>query len=83
MGKIDKLLRELVNKKISPRNYYKLLKLLGYRESKRGKTSGSLVVYKSDSLPQLVLHRAHAGRDLMHIYECNTLIAILEEAGIL
>lgn len=79
---IDKLLEQLKNKKISPKNYYKLLTELGYKEFNKGKTSGSARLYIHDTLDPLSLHKAH-NRDFMHKYECIELIKILKRGGII
>ena len=83
MSRKDKLLEKLKNKKISPREFYALLKLLGYKENNKGKTSGSSIIFEHEYLPNIMLHKAHNGRDFVHKYECINLLNILKSEGII
>lgn len=75
---IDKLKRG----KISPRECYSLLKSLGYRESNKGKTSESRILFTHDTADSISLHRAHK-RDLMYRGECEDILKILECGGLI
>lgn len=81
MGKqnsIDKLKRG----KISPRECYSLLESLGYKRNNKGKTSGSRIVFIHDTAESILLHVAHK-RDLMYKKECEKIVNILENGGLI
>lgn len=82
MSREEKLIEKLKAYKITPRECYALLKILGYKENNKGKTSGSRIAYTHDNSKTIILHKAH-GRDLMYRKECENIIKILEDGGLI
>ena len=52
-----------------------------YRSNK-GKTSGSRVLFSSDSHPPILLHKPHPRKELL-AYQIKQLIEILEQEGLI
>lgn len=84
MGQKEKLLRKL---KSVPRDMTfdeaeTLLRYLTYLRSNKGKTSGSRVMFTSDSHPPILLHKPHPRKELLE-YQVKQLIEILEQEGLI
>ena len=59
-----------------------LLRYLTYLRSNKGKTSGSRVMFTSDSHPPILLHKPHPRKELLE-YQVKQLIEILEQEGLM
>ena len=84
MGRKEKLIRKL---KSVPRDMTfdeaeTLLRYLTYLRSNKGKTSGSRVMFTSDSHPPILLHKPHPRKELLE-YQVKQLIEILEQEGLI
>lgn len=84
MGQKEKLIRKL---KSVPRDMTfdeteTLLRYLTYLRSNKGKTSGSRVMFTSDSHPPILLHKPHPRKELLE-YQVKQLIEILEQEGLI
>ena len=84
MGQKEKLIRKL---KSDPRDMTfdeaeTLLRYLTYLRSNKGKTSGSRVMFTSDSHPPILLHKPHPRKELLE-YQVKQLIEILEQEGLI
>lgn len=84
MGQKEKLIRKL---KSYPRDMTfdeveTLLRYLTYLRSNKGKTSGSRVMFTSDSHPPILLHKPHPRKELLE-YQVKQLIEILEQEGLI
>lgn len=84
MGQKEKLIRKL---KSIPRDMTfdeaeTLLRYLTYLRSNTGKTSGSRVMFTSDSHPPILLHKPHPRKELLE-YQIKQLIEILEQEGLI
>lgn len=84
MGQKEKLIRKL---KSVPRDMTfdeaeTLLRYLTYLRSNKGKTSGSRVMFTSDSHPPILLHKPHPRKELLE-YLVKQLIEILEQEGLI
>ncbi len=84
MGQKEKLIRKL---KSVPRDMTfdeaeTLLRYLTYLRSNKGKTSGSRVIFTSDSHPPILLHKPHPRKELLE-YQVKQLIEILEQEGLI
>lgn len=51
----------------------RLLKLLGYTKSNKGKTSGSRVLFKDKDGHPIMLHKPHPGNIVKHYALCQVL----------
>lgn len=80
MGQKEKLILRLESgtKDFTFDELERLLGYFGYIRSEKGKTSGSRVVFTSDTHPPIMLHRPHPGKILKE-YQIRQLISILEE----
>lgn len=84
MGQKEKLIRKL---KSYPRDMTfdeaeTLLRYLTYIRSNKGKTSGSRVMFTSDTHPPILLHKPHPRKELLE-YQVKQLIEILEQEGLI
>ena len=84
MGQKEKLIRKL---KSYPRDMTfdeveTLLRYLTYLRSNKGKTSGSRVMFTSDTHPPILLHKPHPRKELLE-YQVKQLIEILEREGLI
>lgn len=84
MGQKEKLIRKL---KSVPRDMTfdeaeTPLRYLTYLRSNKGKTSGSRVMFTSDSHPPILLHKPHPRKELLE-YQVKQLIEILEQEGLI
>lgn len=84
MGQKEKLIRKL---KSYPRDMTfdeaeTLLRYLTYLRSNKGKTSGSRVMFTSDTHPPILLHKPHPRKELLE-YQVKQLIEILEQEGLI
>lgn len=59
-----------------------LLGLLTYSRSNKGKTSGSRVMFASDSHPPIMMHKPHPRKELP-AYQVKQLVEILEQEGLI
>ena len=85
MSQKDKLISKL---KSNPRDFTfddaeSLLSYLTYRRSNKGKTSGSRVMFTSDTYKtKILLHKPHPRKELLE-YQVKQLIEQLEQEGLL
>ena len=84
MGQKEKLIRKL---KSYPRDMTfdeveTLLRYLTYLRSNKGKTSGSRMMFTSDTHPPILLHKPHPRKELLE-YQVKQLIEILEQEGLI
>ena len=84
MGQKEKLIQRL---KSVPRDMTfdeaeTLLQYLSYARSNKGKTSGSRVMFTSDSHPPILLHKPHPRKELLE-YQVKQLIDILKQEGLI
>ncbi|MBU1627588.1 type II toxin-antitoxin system HicA family toxin [bacterium] len=84
MSQSDKLLKKLLSKpKDFTYNELKtLLRRLGYKEAKTGKTSGSRVAFLNHKTKNIIrLHKPHPGNELKK-YQISYLIEELRKMGV-
>ena len=84
MGQKEKLIQRL---KARPKDFTfedveTLLGLLTYSRSNKGKTSGSRVMFVSDSHPPIMMHKPHPRKELL-AYQVKQLVEILEQEGLI
>lgn len=80
MGKKEKLIRRL---KAKPKDFTfedaeTLLKYLEFTRSNKGKTSGSRVMFVSESHGSILLHKPHPQKELK-AYQIKQLLEFLEQ----
>jgi hypothetical protein len=60
-----------------------LLRKYGYKQSNKGKTSGSRVVFDSETISaSLDLHKPHP-KPILHLYQMKVVLDFLKRTGIL
>ena len=59
-----------------------LLRYLSYERSDKGRTSGSRVMFVSETHPPILLHKPHPRKELL-AYQINQLLEILKQEGLL
>lgn len=59
-----------------------LLRYLSYQRSNKGRTSGSRVIFVSDSHPPILMHKPHPRKELL-AYQVKQLLDVLEQEGLL
>ncbi len=59
-----------------------LLKHFTYCRSNKGRTSGSRVIFVSESHPPILLHKPHPRKELLD-YQVKQLIDILDQEGLI
>ncbi len=84
MSRRDKLLKRLKGR---PKDFTwnelgRLLRMLGYSQVKRGKSSGSRRRFVHPSLPTISLHQPHPGNTLK-AYQVDQLVEALRKEGLL
>jgi len=84
LGQKEKLIQRL---KSRPKDFTfdeaeTLLKYLDYLRSNKGKTSGSRVMFVSDTHPDILLHKPHPQKELKG-YQVKQLLEILEQEGLI
>jgi hypothetical protein len=84
MGKKDKLIKKLKSK---PRDFTfeeaeTLLNYLSFSRSNKGKTSGSRVVFISETHRSILLHKPHPRKELLE-YQVKQLCEKLEQEGLI
>ena len=84
MGQKEKLIEKL---KAKPKTFTfddaeRLLGYCSYSRSNKGRTSGSRVMFVSETHPPILLHRPHPRKELLE-YQIKQLIEILEQEGLL
>lgn len=84
MGQKEKLIQRLKSK---PKDFTfgeaeTLLKYLDYTRSDKGKTSGSRIMFVSESHGSILLHKPHPQKELK-AYQVKQLIEILEQEGLI
>lgn len=84
MGQKEKLIERL---KTKPKTFTfddaeALLRYLSYRRSNKGKTSGSRIMFVSDTHPPILMHKPHPRKELLE-YQIKQLIDTLEQEGLL
>ena len=82
MEQKEKLIKKLksVPKDMTFEEVETLLRYLTYLRSNKGKTSGSRVLFSSDSHPPILLHKPHPRKELL-AYQIKQLIEILEQSN--
>lgn len=84
MGTKDKLLKRF---RTLPNDFTweemsRLLTLLGYLPSNKGKTSGSRMIFKNDGKKPIMLHRPHPG-NIMKGYVLKQVMEYLQNDGMI
>ena len=85
MGQIDKLIDRL---KSRPKDFTfdeleRLLNYLSFEKDNKGKTSGSRVLFRSNTTStQILLHKPHPGNEL-RAYQIKQVIETLEQEGLI
>ena len=84
MGQKEKLIERLKSK---PKDFTfdemeTLLRFLSYQRAKKGRTSGSRVMFVKDGHPPILIHKPHPRKELM-MYQVKQLIEMLEQEGLL
>ena len=84
MGQKEKLIQRLQSK---PKDFTfadaeVLLGYFTYTRSNKGKTSGSRVVFISETHPPILLHKPHPRKELLE-YQVKQLLETLEQEGLL
>ncbi len=84
MGQKEKLINRLKSK---PKDFTfdeveSLLGYLDYKRSDKGKTSGSRVMFVSDSHPPIMMHKPHPRKELLD-YQVKQLLEILRQEGLI
>lgn len=84
MGQKEKLIQKLKSK---PKDFTfqeaeSLLGYLTYQRFNKGKTSGSRVLFYSESHAPILLHKPHPRKELLE-YQVKQLLEILEQEGLL
>ena len=84
MGQKEKLIEQLKSrpKTFTFHDAEVLLDYLEFTKSNKGKTSGSRVIFTSDSHPPILLHKPHPRKELLE-YQVKQLIEILEQEGLI
>lgn len=84
MGKKEKLIERLksVPKDFTYNEAVTLLNYLDFKRSDKGKTSGSRVMFISDTHGSILLHKPHPQKELKS-YQVKQLLAFLEQEGLL
>ena len=84
MGQKEKLIEQLKSrpKTFTFHDAEVLLDYLEFTKCNKGKTSGSRVMFTSDSHPPILLHKPHPRKELLE-YQVKQLIEILEQEGLI
>ena len=84
MGKKEKLIERLksVPKDFTYNEAVILLNYLDFKRSDKGRTSGSRVMFISDTHGSILLHKPHPQKELKS-YQVKQLLAFLEQEGLL
>lgn len=84
MGQKEKLIKRLRSK---PKDFTfqeaeTLLGYLSYTRSDKGRTSGSRVMFTSETNAPILLHKPHPRKELL-AYQVKQLLQVLEQEGLL
>ncbi len=84
LGQKEKLIERL---KARPKDFTfedaeTLLRYFSYQRSNKGRTSGSRVMFLSETHPPIMLHRPHPRKELLS-YQVKQLLEVLEQEGLL
>ncbi len=84
MGQKEKLIEKL---RARPKTFTfddaeALLRYFSYRRSNKGRTSGSRIMFVSDSYAPILLHKPHPRKELL-AYQVRQLIEVLEQEGLI
>ena len=84
MGKKEKLIKRLLSlpKDFTFNEAETLLNYLSYSRSNKGKTSGSRVIFLSDTHSPILLHKLHPNNELKN-YQVKQLVQILKDEGLI
>lgn len=84
MGKKEKLIKRLLSlpKDFTFNEAETLLNYLSYSRSNKGKTSGSRVIFLSDTHSPILLHKPHPNNELKN-YQVKQLVQILKDEGLI
>ena len=84
MGQKEKLIQRLKSKPkdMTFQEIETLLRYLSYERSDKGRTSGSRVMFVSETHPPILLHKPHPRKELL-ADQINQLLEILKQEGLL
>lgn len=84
MGQKEKLIQRLKSKPkdMTFQEVETLLRYLSYERDDKGRTSGSRVMFVSETHPPILLHKPHPRKELL-TYQINQLLEILKQEGLL
>lgn len=84
MGQKEKLIQRLKSKPkdMTFQEVETLLCYLSYERDDKGRTSGSRVMFVSETHPPILLHKPHPRKELL-TYQINQLLEILKQEGLL
>lgn len=84
MSKKDKLIKKLKSKPkdMTYEEIKTLLGLLMFRESNKGRTSGSRVLFVYDNQIEIMLHKPHPS-SVMKEYQIKNIVNKLEQEGLI
>lgn len=84
MSKKDKLITRFLELPIDFRwdELRRLLNHFGFKESQKGKSSGSRVAFYCEGYPPILLHKPHPGKIMKH-YQIKEIKSYLETEGFL
>lgn len=84
MGQKEKLIQRLKSKPkdMTFQEVETLLRYLSYERDDKGRTSGTRVMFVSETHPPILLHKPHPRKELL-MYQINQLLEILKQEGLL
>lgn len=84
MGQKEKLIQRLKSKPkdMTFQEVETLLRYLSYERDDKGRTSGSRVMFVSETHPPILLYKPHPRKELL-TYQINQLLEILKQEGLL
>lgn len=84
MGQKEKLIQRLKSKPkdMTFQEVETILRYLSYERDDKGRTSGTRVMFVSETHPPILLHKPHPRKELL-MYQINQLLEILKQEGLL
>ena len=84
MGQKEKLIQRLKSKPkdMTFQEVETILRYLSYERDDKGRTSGTRVMFVSETHPPILLHKPHPRKELL-TYQINQLLEILKQEGLL
>lgn len=84
MGQKEKLIQRLKSKPkdMTFQEVETLLRYLSYERDDKSRTSGTRVMFVSETHPPILLHKPHPRKELL-TYQINQLLEILKQEGLL